>query len=327
MRFGAFIPQGWRLDLQGVPVEEHWPTMLRIAGGLEAAGYESAWVYDHFHTVPVPTQEPVYEAWTLMAALAVKTERLRLGQMCTSNSYRMPSYLAKVAANIDVLSGGRLEVGIGAGWYEHEYRGYGYPFPEPAVRIRQLREGVEILRAMWTEDVVVYDGKHYQLDGAICRPKPMQDPHPPLWIAGGGEQLTLRVVARYADYANFAGTLDNFLHKKQVLEEHCAAVGRDPSEITLSSNFDVIIGETETDVEAKLDWLADTFAAYRDTDPAEYRERYRRSALVGTPDELVERLRRRAEHGLEVAILYFPDAAYDPSSYELFAGDVATALP
>ncbi len=326
MRFGAFVPQGWRLDLAGIPVEEQWATMLRVAVDLEAAGYESAWVYDHFHTVPVPTQEPTYEAWTLMAAFAAATDTIRLGQMCTSNSYRMPSYLAKVAASIDVISGGRLEVGIGAGWYEHEYLGYGYPFPKPSVRIGQLREGVEIMRAMWTEDIVTYQGKHYRLDGAICRPKPLQEPHPPLWIAGGGEQLTLRVVARYADYANFAGTLENFLHKTEVLEGHCAAVGRDPADITLTSNFDVLIAEDEQGVEAKLDWMADKFAGYRQTDPAEYRERYRTSALVGTPEQIVARLEERAAHGLEVAILYFPDAAYQPDSYRLFASEVMPAL-
>jgi F420-dependent oxidoreductase-like protein len=210
MRFGAFVPQGWRLDLVGIEREDEWSTMVDVAQTIERAGYESLWVYDHFHTVPVPTQEVTYEAWTLMAALATVTDTVRLGQMCTCNSYRPPSYLAKVAASIDVISGGRVEMGIGAGWYEHEYDGYGYPYPKPSVRIGQLREGVEIMKRMWTEDEVHFDGEHYTLKGAICQPKPLQDPHIPFWIAGGGEQLTLRVAARYASYTNFGADLDEF---------------------------------------------------------------------------------------------------------------------
>ena len=146
MRFGAFVPQGWRLDLAGLSPDEHWPTMLRVARTIEELGYQSLWVYDHFHTVPEPTQEVTYEAWTLMAALAATTDTIRLGQMCTCNTYRPPSYLAKVAASIDVISNGRLEMGIGAGWYEHEHDGYGYEFLAPAVRLGMLREGVEIMK-------------------------------------------------------------------------------------------------------------------------------------------------------------------------------------
>ena len=141
MRFGCFIPQGWRLDLVGIGSEQQWPTMRSVARTIEDSGYESLWVYDHFHTVPVATQEVTYEAWTLMAALAAATETVRLGQMCTCNSYRPPSYLAKAAATIDVISGGRVEMGIGAGWYEGEYNGYGYEFPKASVRIGMLREG------------------------------------------------------------------------------------------------------------------------------------------------------------------------------------------
>lgn len=152
MRYGAFIPQGWRLDLVGIDPPDQWPTMLGVAKTIEAAGYESIWVYDHFHTVPIPTQEASYDAWTLMAALAPTTTSVRLAQMCTSNSYRNPAHLAKIAADIDVISNGRVDVGIGAGWYEHEYRGYGYDFPKASVRIGQLGEGVEIMRRMWSED-------------------------------------------------------------------------------------------------------------------------------------------------------------------------------
>ena len=186
MQFGAFVPQGWRLDLAGIDTKDHWDTMTSVASRIEDLGYDSLWVYDHFHTVPEPIQEATYEAWTLMAALAAVTDTVRLGQMCTCNSYRPPSYLAKVAASIDVISGGRVEMGIGAGWYEHEYDGYGYEFAKPSVRIGMLREGIEIMQRMWTEDEVHYEGKYYNLQGAICRPRPLQEPHIPFWVAGGG---------------------------------------------------------------------------------------------------------------------------------------------
>ena len=262
MRFGAFTPQGWRLDLVGIETTEQWQAILSVARKIEAAGYESVWVYDHFHTVPVPTQEVTYEAWTLMAALAATTKTVRLGQMCTCNGYRHPAYLAKVAASIDAISGGRLEMGIGAGWYEHEFNGYGYPFPKPSVRIGELREAVEIMQRMWTEDEVYFDGKHYKLDGAICRPKPVQSPHIPFWVAGGGEKLTLNITARFASYSNFGATLEEFIHKSDVLKGHCEDVSRDFAEIVRSSNFNVVCGETEAEVEDKVQSILDRYRPF-----------------------------------------------------------------
>ena len=325
MRFGAFVPQGWRLDLVGVPQAEHWPTMLRVAKVIEDAGYESLWVYDHFHTVPVPTQEVTYEAWTLMAALAATTDRVRLGQMCTCNSYRLPSYLAKVAASIDVISGGRLEMGIGAGWYEHEYDGHGYQFPKPSVRIGMLREGVEIIQRMWTADEVSYEGKYYTLKGAICRPKPVQQPHIPFWIAGGGEKLTLNVAARYAQYTNFGQSFEEFVHKSKLLRGHCEDVGTDFGAIVRSSNFDVICEATEKDVEDRIELIKDH---YRPFVPAERIERmdgmWRQFA--GTPEQLVVKLRPWVEAGLTYGIVYFSEAAYDTAGLERFASEVVPAL-
>jgi F420-dependent oxidoreductase-like protein len=328
MRFGAFIPQGWRLDLVGIPVEEQWPTMVRVAKEIEQLDYESAWVYDHFHTVPKPTQEVTYEAWTLMAALAAVTDTVRLGQMCTCNSYRPPSYLAKVAANIDVISGGRVEMGIGAGWYEHEYLGYGYEFPKPSIRIGMLREAVEIMQRMWTEDEVTYEGKYYQLAGAISQPKPIQEPHIPFWIAGGGEKLTLNVAARYASYTNFGETVEEFDHKSEVLAGHCRDVGRDFDSITRSTNFNVIIGETEAEVQEKADWIVGHLGKLIGEQRAErtLRNFTGQDGLVGTPEQLIETLQSWGTAGMDYAIVYFADAAYDPSSLQLFARQVAPEL-
>jgi F420-dependent oxidoreductase-like protein len=326
MRYGAFIPQGWRLDLVGIDRSEQWPAMLGVAKKIESLGYESAWVYDHFHTVPVPTQESSYEAWTLMAALASTTTKVRLGQMCTSNSYRNPAYLAKVAADIDVISNGRVDMGIGAGWYEHEYLGYGYEFPKASVRIGQLGEGVEIMRRMWTEDEVHYDGRYYQLAGAISRPKPIQASIP-IWVAGGGEQLTLRVAARYADYTNYAMQLDEFVHKSEVLAGHMEAIDRDINEIVRSSNYTVIIGETAAEASAKVDEYVARIASLAGAEKAEAAgENVRRVGLIGTPEQVVGQLRPWVAAGMSYAIAYFPEAAYDTSGLELFASGVAPAL-
>ena len=146
MRFGLFVPQGWRLDLSGIEPADQWAAMKKVAEHADAGPWESVWVYDHFHTVPRPTEEATHEAWTLMAALGAATSRVRLGQMCTCMSYRNPAYLAKVAATVDVISGGRLEMGIGGGWYQHEWRAYGYGFPSAGERLQRLDEGVQIMR-------------------------------------------------------------------------------------------------------------------------------------------------------------------------------------
>jgi F420-dependent oxidoreductase-like protein len=321
MRFGAFVPQGWRLDLTGIDRTKHWETMTGVAQRIEEVGFESLWVYDHFHTVPTPTQEATYEAWTLMASLAAVTSTVRLGQMCTCNTYRPPSYLAKVAASIDVISGGRLEMGIGAGWYEHEHDGYGYPFLEPGPRIRMLEEGLEIMKAMWTEDVVDYDGRHYRLQGAICQPKPLQSPHIPLWVAGGGEQLTLRVAARHAQYTNFGVKPEWFSHKSDVLAGHCRDVGRDFDEITRSANFNIVCADTEADVADRIGMVKARFVEHVTEEKAEEQLRlYRHNS--GTPEQVVDSLREWEKLGLAYAIVYFPDAAYDLSSLELFAREV-----
>ncbi len=328
MRFGAFVPQGWRLDLVGIDQAEHWNTMVDVAKVIESSGYESLWVYDHFHTVPVPTQEVTYEAWTLMAALAAVTDTVRLGQMCTCNSYRPPAYLAKVATSIDTISNGRLEMGIGAGWYEHEYKGYGYGFEKPSIRIGRLREAVEIMQALWTEDEVSYDGEHYQLDGAICQPKPVQDPHIPLWIAGGGEQLTLNVAARHAQYTNFGNSLDEFVHKSNVLEGHCSDVDRDFGDIVRTSNFNVICAETEAAVEETLGWVRAHLTPFVGADRAEkiVQSNFVDGGTAGTPEQIVETLSGWRDAGMEYGIGYFPEAAYDTAGLELFARTVIPEL-
>ncbi|MFC9788771.1 LLM class F420-dependent oxidoreductase [Rhodococcus sp. NPDC127528] len=327
MRFGMFVPQGWRLDLAGIDPADQWNVMKGVTLRAEQGPWESVWVYDHFHTVPVPTEEATHEAWSLMSALGAVTSTIRLGQMCTAMSYRNPAYLAKVAATADLISGGRIEMGIGAGWYEHEWRAYGYGFPPPGERLARLDEGVQIMRQAWTTGSATLDGRHYQVDGAIVQPKPLQEGGIPIWIAGGGEKVTLKIAAKYAQYTNFDGTPDVFARKSDLLREHCERVGTDFDAIVRSANFNVAIGVTEADVEARLAQTRDRIARYVGNELAEASmAAFRGMPAVGTPAQIVENLTGLREQGLGYAICYFPEAAYDSTGIELFEREVIPAL-
>jgi F420-dependent oxidoreductase-like protein len=322
-----FIPQGWRLDLIDIAPEQHWDTMLGVAKNAAAGPWDSIWVYDHFHTTPTPTDEATHEAWTLMAAFAARTERIRLGQMCTCMGYRNPAYLAKVAATADIISGGRIQMGIGAGWYEHEWRAYGYGFPRAGERLAMLDEGVQIMRQLWSTGRATLDGRHYQVDGAICRPLPLQNGGIPLWIAGGGEQKTLRIAAKYAQYTNFAGILEHFQRKSEILAEHCKEVGTDFEAITRSANYNVLIGETEAEVQDQLAHVADLFRRFVPESEIERRLKpFRESPAMGTPEQVAEALTELRDAGMTYAICYFPQAARDPRSVRLFEEQVIPAL-
>ena len=327
MRFGVFIPQGWRMSLVGIDPADQWDTMSRLAQRAEAGPWESLWVYDHFHTTPTPTTEATHEAWTLMAAFAASTSRIRLGQMCTCIAYRNPAYLAKVAATVDIISGGRLEMGIGAGWYEHEWRAYGYGFPPAPERLRALDEGVQIMHQAWTTDSATLQGKVYQVDGAIVRPLPLQPGGIPFWIAGGGEKVTLRIAAQYAQYTNFDGTPESFRHKSEVLAGHCRRLGRDFDAITRSANYNIAIGRDEREVKDRLDWIRDHQTKLIGAEKAARQmSAYEGLPGVGTPEQIVEKLTKLKADGLGYAITYFPELAYDTSGLELFEQQVIPAL-
>ncbi|OMC41646.1 LLM class F420-dependent oxidoreductase [Mycobacterium sp. GA-1841] len=328
MRFGLFIPQGWRLDLVDIPTEDHWQVMSDLATHADAGAWDSLWVYDHFHTVPVPTDEATHEAWTLMAAYAATTSRIKLGQMCTAMSYRNPVYLAKVAATTDIISGGRVQMGIGGGWYEHEWRAYGYGFPSAGERLARLDEGVQIMRDAWRDGRATFDGKHYQVDGAIVAPKPLQDNGIPLWIAGGGEKVTLRIAAKYAQYTNFTSEPEGFAHKSEVLAAHCNDVGTDYDAIVRSANFNAVIGDSEADVADRVARLRDRQVpvAGEGAVDAMLANATAPESASGTTEQVIEKLQRMRDLGCEYAILYFPEAAYDRSGIELFEQKVIPAL-
>src|SRR5438876_4795072 len=299
MKFGVIVPQGWRMDLVGIqdPVEAY-ETMTHVAQTAEELGYDSIWLYDHFHTVPVPTQEVTFECWTSTAALARDTQRVRIGQMVTCNSYRNPALLAKMASTVDVLSHGRLVLGIGAGWYEHEYRAYGYPYPETGERLGRLHEAIQIILAMWTQDEATFEGRYYQVKGAINQPKGAQKPHIPLLIGGGGEKVTLKLVAQYADACNVGGDIATIKHKLAVLRQHCDEVGRDYNSIKRTILIDdCAIAETEEAALAKLT-----------PDQRNNLDEMRKTSLIGTPTMIRQRLAEYEEAGIQEIVIRFVDA-------------------
>jgi alkanesulfonate monooxygenase SsuD/methylene tetrahydromethanopterin reductase-like flavin-dependent oxidoreductase (luciferase family) len=246
-----------------------------------------------------------------MAAISQRTSRVRLGQMVGCNGYRNPGLLAKITSTIDVISGGRLDWGIGAGWYQHEFAGYGFEFPAPKVRIGMLKEAVEIVRSMWTEPDTTYEGRYYTLKAAQCDPKPLQQPHPPILIGGGGEQLTLRVVARLADRSNFGGKPEEFARKCEILKGHCKEVGRDYDEIEKTWSPEVFVRETDAEIEAagsKSFW----------GEPA---ESWRAGNLVGTSDQVAEKIQQYVALG---CTSFMPWSSDYPSTetLEIFAQKV-----
>lgn len=224
----------------------------------EAHGFAWFDVMDHMIQIAPgvgQADDPFMEGWTTLAALAAVTEKIRLGTLVTSVSYRNPALLAKMAATVDVISHGRLTLSIGAGWYEDEYRQYGWAFPRPAVRIRQMEEAVQVIKAMWTQPRASFAGRYFQVQEAILEPKPLQKPHPPVLIGGSGEQLTLRVVARHADACNLFGNPQEVRHKLDVLRRHCDEVGRDFAEIERTCLPTFLLARDEMALKARTDRL------------------------------------------------------------------------
>ncbi len=227
--------------------------MLRVWTEADSIpGIEHAWAFDHFISLGPDPTGPQLEGWTLLGALAARTARLRLGLMVTGNIYRHPAVLANMATTVDIISQGRLDFGIGAGWNELECSMYGIELYSTGERIRRLGEACEVIKLLWTQTVANFDGKYYHLKDARCEPKPVQKPYPPFVIGGGGEQLTLRIVAQYASVWNFAGgDVETFRHKNEVLDGHCAAIGRDSHTIERSIQWPINyndMGEVRDDI-------------------------------------------------------------------------------
>ena len=224
-----------------------------------------------------------------------------------------------MASSVDVLSHGRLDFGIGAGWYEHEWRAYGYGFPDAPTRLKMLGEALPIIKAMWTEPYATYEGKFYQVNGAINEPKGVQKPHPPIWIGGGGEKVTLKLVARYGDYSNFGGAnIEEFKRKAAILRQHCENVGRDFNEIVKSASMDAyVLGPNQQPPAGAIE------RAFGNTRTL---ENYRRNAFMGTAQELLDKMSAMADAGVQYFIVYVPGAAYDLEPMQRLAEEVVARM-
>ena len=319
VRFGTFVPQGWKSEFTGWDPADAWATAKEVARTAELAGYDHLWVYDHVETVPERVPEPMFEAWTMMAALAEVTSRARLGQLVTCAAYRSPALLAKMAATVDVMSGGRLIYGIGAGWYEEEYRSHGWTFPPAAERLALLEETIQVAKALWTEPVATFQGDHARLDGAVSYPKPLQQ-LPPIWVGGGGEKVTLRIAAQHADATNWQVGLDEFVHKSAVLARHCEDVGRDPDSVVRTHAPDCLLFDTDADVRRWLDSPGGGDLWGRE-DP----EVYLRDNFVGTDAQVAEKVQAYLDAGCSEFVLWFRDLPA-VESLERFMADVVPRL-
>jgi alkanesulfonate monooxygenase SsuD/methylene tetrahydromethanopterin reductase-like flavin-dependent oxidoreductase (luciferase family) len=288
-----------------------YESLRRIWTDADRLGFYSATLYDLLNV-------PTLECWTTLSALAAETERIRLTPLVLANPYRPPALLAKMSSTLDVISGGRFELGIGAGGGKDDHLASGYPFPPTPVRVEMLEEAVELIKKLWTEPEVDFQGRYYTLQGAANSPKPAQAPHPPVLIGGHGETYLLRAVARHADICNIGFEMSIAEHraKLRVLEAHCQDAGRDPSEIEATHNTRVLIAENNPEFEK----LAARHADSSNMSLRGYKASLGR-AVAGTPEQCAEQLQRHVDHGITYFFLLFPDPI--PSeSLELFAREV-----
>lgn len=328
MRLGLALPH-YDTSLAGQPVS--WDSVARVAQSAERAGFDSVWMSDHLFLDwskygGSDTARGTLECWTTMSALAGITERVRIGSMALCNDLRNPGLLAKMVASLDLLSGGRIDVGMGAGWYEPEYRAAGIEFDRPARRIGRLGEAVEILRRLLEGEELIFKGDHYTMDGAICRPR-REDGRPPLWIGGKGD-LLLRAAARVADGWNFSwiGSIDAYRDRSRAADHACEAIGRDPTTLRRSVGTYALIGRDEVDLKRRWERLRERTPSGilpgLGDGPAVSWEAFRERGLAGTVAEVADAISALEERGVEEVILGLGVIPFQVADEEdvLFAG-------
>jgi F420-dependent oxidoreductase-like protein len=286
MRFGVFTSLGGQT----------WPGVLELWQHIETMGWDMACVADHFMPNTKEREGATLEAWSTLTALATLVPRIRVGTIVLGNTYRHPAVVAKMAAQVDIISGGRLLLGLGSGWQENEHEAYGIPFYTMRERLERLDEACDVMKSLWTQRRSTFKGRYYQLSEAPLEPKPVQTPHPELMIGGGGERITLRIVAKHADHWNVWGGPKVLAQKGKVLDEHCAAVGRDPKTITRSANMALWITDKKADVDRLVE-IVGTRMGRHVADP-------RDTCLAGTPDQIRKQLHELRAAG--VSVLFIP---------------------
>jgi probable F420-dependent oxidoreductase len=301
IRFGLFSP------LSGLTFD----SLMARAGLIERLGYHSIWLDDHMWTRGVPDIDHL-DCIPALAAVAARTERLRLGTLVICYAYRSPAMLAKSLCAIDQISKGRLDVGLGIGWMREEFTAYGFEYPRVGVRLKQLEESLQILKAMFAEPKATFKGRYYSVTDAYNNPKPVQKPHPPITIGGAGKKVMLRIIAKYADRWNIPGGYPDIADLTATLKEHCTAVGRDFNQIEVSEQLLVCMGASAEEVERK--WQG-----------ASKMRPFATTAIKGTPPELIAALKDRVAKGVRTFIVFFSDGSA-PQTVETFAKEVMPAF-
>lgn len=306
LQFGLTIPQGWRggdLDLEeeNNPIKQ-FEFSKSIVITADKIGFDSLYAYDHL--IPFfkhDIEKNIFESFTLLSATATITKRIKIGQIVTCNSYRNPALLAKMVSTLDVISKGRMELGIGAGWYEKEYLAYGYDFPSHIERIKQLDESLSIIKEMWIKNSASFEGNYYTIKEAVCNPKPIQKPHPTIMVGGSGEKYLLKVVAKHANRYNiFFGTPNEMKRKITILKDHCSKIGRDHKEIQYSVVLPCIITESGEDINQIV-------ARYkrRDKTVEQSLDFLVGGITIGTPEKIINALNQYIEIGVSHFIIQF----------------------
>lgn len=315
IKFGVFLPF-YAFGLGEKNPKSPFNRLRDVVLECERFGYDSFWLDDHL----MFRKQPILECWTTLAALSSITTKIRLGTMVTCNSFRNPALLAKMAATVDVVSNGRLEFGIGAGVQREENVAYGMPFPQPRERIGRLKEAVEIIKTLWTEEKASYESEYYRVNEAVCEPKPVQKPHPPITIGGGGEKFTLKVAAQHADRFDwgYVPSLETYQKKLEVLERHCKAVGRDCHEIERSCwlGGQIFIAPDRKELDEKVfRWKPKNVSV----------EDFKKHSFIATPEECKRKIRQYVDVGVTYFMLFFGGFP-DMSWLKLFAEKVAKAM-
>ena len=308
MKFGLFTSIG------GIT----WPQLQFLWQHIEETGWDAACVTDHFMPNVRDPVEETLECWTALAGLALTTKRMRIGTLVTGNTYRHPTVVAKMAANVDIMSGGRLICGLGAGWQKNEHLAYGIPFYTVGERLSRLEEACQIVLGLWTGHKTTFQGRFYQLQDAPLYPKTVQQPHPELLIGGGGERRTLKIAAKYADHWNCWAGPETMAHKLQVLNEHCAAVGRDPGRITRSANMPLLFAEKAEEAEQLIASVTRRYG---------WPERYVRDLLLaGSPAQIQDKLGRLRDVGIDQVFIPTFLPPWKQEALDRLITDVAPAL-
>jgi F420-dependent oxidoreductase-like protein len=319
MQFGLQHPNfNFDYNGQGNDISYIADSLKNLVSKAENSGFDSFWVMDHFHQIQFVgrPEDPMLEGWTVLSMLAGITTKIKLGTLVTGIIYRYPSVLAKIASTLDVLSKGRLFMGLGAAWNEQESLAYGINFPSNQERLLRLEETIQIIRKMWTEEPCAsFNGKYFQIINAYCNPKPIQKPSPPILVGGSGERKTLKIVAKYADACNLFGSTESIKKKLDILKEHCKSVGRDFDSILKTKLGTIVLDD---DRKVAKDRVEETFRGVPE-------EQIKEFVIYGTPEDILKQIEALQQVGIQYLIVNL-EPSRELEALDTFANKIITKM-